>query len=77
MCSGLKNGCVPKKENRTSLLKPFTQFDKIKAMSIDEMARSYPCPYGYVDIETEEICKSSGYDCIKCTKHWLESEVEG
>lgn len=76
MCLGLGNGCVPKKENRTSLLKPYTQFDKIKAMDIDEMAYSYPCPFGNVDVETGEICKNSDYDCIKCTKQWLESEAE-
>lgn len=56
-----------------------TNFEKIKQMSIDEMARScmsfFDCPYGtpYVGCPMEKRFNGS---CIDCTKHWLESEVE-
>lgn len=56
-----------------------TNFEKIKQMSIDEMARScmnfFDCPYGtpYVVCAMEERFNDS---CIDCTKHWLESEVD-
>lgn len=56
-----------------------TNFERIKSMSIDEMARScidfFSCPYGtpYVGCPMEKRFNGS---CIDCTKHWLESEVE-
>lgn len=56
-----------------------TNFEKIKSMSIDEMARScmnfFDCPYGtpYVGCPMEKRFNGS---CIDCTKHWLESEVD-
>ena len=59
--------------------KKMTNFEKIKQMSIDEMARScmdfFSCPYGtpYVGCPMEKRFNDS---CIDCTKHWLESEVE-
>lgn len=55
-----------------------TNFEKIKQMSIDEMARScmdfFSCPYGtpYVGCPMEKRFNDS---CIDCTKHWLESEA--
>lgn len=56
-----------------------TNFEKIKQMSIDKMARScmdfFSCPYGtpYVGCPMEKRFNNS---CIDCTRHWLESEVE-
>lgn len=56
-----------------------TNFERIKSMSIDEMARScidfFSCPYGtpYVGCPMEKRFNGS---CIDCTKHWFESEVE-
>lgn len=62
-----------------------TNFEKIKQMSIDEMARScidfFSCPYGisgdppYINCNCK-IGEKFKYNCIDCTKHWLESEVE-
>lgn len=61
-----------------------TNYEKIKQMSIDEMARScmdfFSCPYNipgdppysYCDCE---IGEKFNHNCINCTKHWLESEV--
>ena len=49
-----------------------TNFEKVKAMSIDEMVRStipfFYCPYDtpYVGCE---MGKKFEDDCIKCTKH--------
>ena len=56
-----------------------TNFERIKSMSIDEMARScidfFSCPYGtpYVGCPMEKRFNNS---CIDCTKHRLDSEVE-
>lgn len=51
-----------------------TNYEKIKQMSVEEMANIMPCPYGsdYID------CEDSGFptDCIKCTKTWLLKEEE-
>ena len=51
-----------------------TNYDRIKQMSIDEMAYSIMCPYGsdYID------CEDSGFptDCIGCKKDWLLKEAE-
>lgn len=64
---------------KTFALAKMTNFEKIKQMSIDEMARScmnfFDCPYGtpYVGCPMEERFNDS---CIDCTKHWLESEVK-
>lgn len=50
-----------------------TNYEKIKSMSIDEMADSpmtiFACPYG--------TSHASGFDddCTACIKHWLESEA--
>lgn len=63
------------KEKKISLLKPYTNLEKIKNMSIDELALFYPCPYSTDDEIDGTDCKKYG-DCIACTKHWLESEAE-
>ena len=47
-----------------------TNYEHIKQMSIDEMAYTIMCPY---DTDTN-LCNE--VDCIKCTKKWLEMEVE-
>ena len=51
-----------------------TNFEKIKSMTLEEMAESanpfFACPYGF-DLN---YCKDR--DCIKCTKKWLKREVE-
>lgn len=59
-----------------------TNYEKIKQMSIDEMARScmdfFDCPYGiprYFDVDCPKENQFNG-SCIDCTKHWLESEAE-
>lgn len=56
-----------------------TNYEKIKNMSIDEMAQSdlgiFYCPYDTPFYDCE-IGKKFDDDCIKCTRHWLESEVE-
>lgn len=47
-----------------------TNYERIKQMSIDEMAYTIMCPY---DFDTD-MCKER--NCIDCTKEWLEMEVE-
>lgn len=47
-----------------------TNYERIKNMSVEEMAYTIMCPY-----DTEpDMCNHD--DCIKCTKQWLEQEVE-
>ena len=58
--------------------KPKTNFDRIKAMSVEEMAE-------YIFLYDSEYCcyciyngadHSNGYDCREGIQKWLESEVE-
>ncbi len=49
--------------------KKLTNFEKIKAMSIDEMAKIIECPRSEVE------CKGD-ISCTACCKQWLESEAE-
>ena len=50
-----------------------TNFEKIKSMTLEEMAESanpfFTCPYGLNYVDCEEL------DCFKCTREWLEREV--
>ena len=59
--------------------KTMTNFEKIKQMSIDEMARSrmffFDCPYGTPCVGCSKG-KEFNNNCTDCTKHWLESEVD-
>lgn len=58
-----------------------TNFEKIKQMSIDEMAQSDivlpECvgPEGFGDVPIE-YCDKFGGNCVDCKKHWLESEAD-
>ena len=60
--------------------KHITNFEKIKKMSIEEMAQSdmeiFTCPYTLVDETYGFMCKEFNDDCTSCIKHWLESEAE-
>lgn len=51
-----------------------TNFDRIKAMSVEKMAESanlfFACPYGF-DLN---YCKDR--DCIKCTKSGLNGRLK-
>lgn len=54
-----------------------TNFEKIKSMTLEEMAESanpfFACPYGF----GLGYCQAfKDCDCIGCTKEWLEREVE-
>ena len=60
-----------------------TNFEKIKSMSIDEMADSpmtiFACPYGasHASGPMKKQFSDSCFDddCTACIKHWLESEA--
>lgn len=83
MCLGKASGYREPKENKTekvSLLKPNTNFDRIKDMSVDELAGVL------ATIEANAACIYSGesvdYSYLKSErkKQWLEdleSEAEG
>lgn len=51
-----------------------TNYERIKQMSIEEMARCKDiCPFEFLG--SIEICKIDGR-CDECRKKWLETEVE-
>lgn len=55
-----------------------TNFEKIKNMSVEEMAMALACPAEY-DVEFNRNQKCNGEmnrNCFKCALEWLESEVE-
>ncbi len=51
-------------------LRKMTNYERIKAMGVDELSKIIMCPYF-----RSEPC-GNGKDCNKCCKEWLESEVE-
>ena len=55
-----------------------TNYEKIKAMSVEEMAEWLDCiPTGCKFCPAREICEITiALDCTMTFKQWLESEVE-
>ncbi len=86
MCLGLGNGCVPKEEKKAvSLLKPYTNFDRIKDMNLDEIAERFANVefniinevYKTLDIPTDKSKFKNEYSNRKKEwKQYLESEAE-
>lgn len=69
MCTELAQG-YREPEKKMSLLKPYTNFEKIKAMDIDEMA-DFLCGL-CADVAMLAIY---GVEMRSPNKQWLESEV--
>lgn len=55
-----------------------TNYEKIKEMSIDEMALTLMCPAEYDTAfnKTNKCNAEMDKNCHKCTVEWLESEAE-
>lgn len=55
-----------------------TNYERIKNMSVEEMAVAIPCPLDIDGFFTrpEKCMCGEEYDCVECTKIWLNSEVE-
>ena len=54
-----------------------TNFEKIKQMSVEDMALMLMCPAEYdTDFNKQSKCNGSFSNCYNCTLHWLESEAE-
>lgn len=58
-----------------------TNYEKIKAMSIDEMAKFLPIIGEYCEVcifRRSPLCteETANMDCTRTTKKWLESEEE-
>lgn len=73
MCLGLATGYIkPKEERTTSLLKPYTNNDKLTDMSLDERAEF---------IRTEPWCDTNRcshgeyISCGECLKNYLKKEA--
>ncbi len=60
--------------------KKVTNFDRIKAMSVEEMAelleRNANCEK-YCVFTEDGVCNASGNVCLEGITRWLESEVQG
>lgn len=69
-CNILYDSPDPDIERECDSYKTRSNYDHIKQMSIDEMAYTIMCPYN----TDADLCNA--VDCIKCTKQWLESEVQ-
>ena len=50
-----------------------TNYEKIKALSVEQLAMLMPCPEGKGE---EEDCFFSGKNCVKCRIDWLLQEAE-
>lgn len=66
-------------EKKTSLLKPYTNFENLKAMNINEMAEFLHQNSGcstcaFSDVETGRPCGTG--ECIEGRKQWLMQEAK-
>lgn len=75
-------------DEKTSLLKPYTNYDRIKNMTVDEMAIEFASPFSLPSFC--DLCdKTDGDNCVadkdfscdiyyrkSLMKQWLESEAE-
>lgn len=53
-----------------------TNYERIKSMSIDEMADYFNEIFDCTNCPNDMyLCESNGYVCTKYIKRWLESEV--
>lgn len=77
--NGEQYPCKPDIFDKTYESVSNTNFDSIKAMSVEEMAE-------YIFLNDSEYCcyciyngtdHSNGYDCREGVQKWLESEVQG
>ena len=93
MCNGKKGYCDRGNDNKIDCTAcefadgrggeivdcPDTNYEKIKAMSVDEMAelleRNANCEKFCV-FTTDEVCNAHGNVCLEGITRWLESEVE-
>ena len=53
-----------------------TNYEKIRAMSAEEMAAIIICPHDLGTLGVECVLCPDGEDCITCSIKWLNSEVE-
>ena len=52
-----------------------TNYEKIKQMSVEEMAFMLMCPAEY-DLSFKDCEGKYNRNCNECVKEWLEQEVE-
>ena len=55
-----------------------TNYDRIKAMSVEALACTLMCPANYDwNFNKKSECNGEmNRDCLKCTMDWLQSEAE-
>lgn len=87
MCLGLANGCTKSEKESVSLLKKKTNYDRIKEMTVDEMAEFLEevssCQCSVICSENSGKCDYANLTfedrveyCHRNIKQWLESEEE-
>ena len=54
---------------------PRTNFDKIKAMSIEELAKFLGVDFSCPNAELNKRCKEFKENCVKCWLEWLKQEA--
>lgn len=77
MCLGLAQGCTEPKEKKVSLLKPYTNNDRINDMSIEEKANFIDdITRCCANDECEHCPLNEAQPCdVFSITQWLESEV--
>lgn len=70
MCLGLATGYIKHKEERTTLLKPYTNNDKLTDMSIEERAKLI-----YLEPWCDDNCNEVD-KCKDCIIDFLKKEVK-
>ena len=63
-------------ESPCKYFKSYTNYDRIKSMSVEEMAEYLSDHWSCVDCAFEKDCDDNYISCHKNIKQWLESEVE-
>lgn len=76
MCSVIPKKYAPPKEEKkaVSLIKPYTNFDRIKDMTIEELAEFISTPRCQYCVYKDEPCDIA--DCKDGLRQYLESEAE-
>lgn len=75
-CIETESGYVitTKEKSKYARSKKQTNADRIRNMTVEELAFIIMCPY---DGTKEGDCFMEGRNCIQCCKKWLQAEVDG
>ena len=70
-------GCIHGDGTGGEVIENITNYDRIRNMSVEELAKFIP-DWSYTKAcKCNEIYVDCNNECWKCVKEWLESEVQG